>query len=81
MKKIINNSILSISISCVLQLLRLGKMITAVINILSFFPGGPEGGPFGTIVYNGAVAAAEHTGCKVDYYWSQWNSEIMIKTI
>ena len=44
-----------------------------------FFPGGPEGGPFGTIVYNGAVAAAEHTGCKVDYYWSQWNSEIMIK--
>ena len=27
-----------------------------------FFPGGPEGGPFGTIVYNGAVAAAEHTG-------------------
>ena len=44
-----------------------------------FFPGGPEGGPFWTIVYNGAVAAAEHTGCKVDYYWSQWNSEIMIK--
>ena len=44
-----------------------------------FFPGGPEGGPFGTIVYNGAVAAAEHTGCHVDYYWSQWNSEIMIK--
>ena len=44
-----------------------------------FFPGGPEGGPFGTIVYNGAVAAAEHTGCEVDYYWSQWNSEIMIK--
>ena len=44
-----------------------------------FFPGGPEGGPFGTIVYNGAVAAAEHTGCQVDYYWSQWNSEIMIK--
>ena len=32
-----------------------------------FFPGGPEGGPFGTIVYNGAVAAAEHTGCDVDY--------------
>ena len=46
-----------------------------------FFPGGPEGGPFGTIVYNGAVAAAEHTGCKVDYYWSQWNSEIMIKQL
>ena len=44
-----------------------------------FFPGGPEGGPFGTIVYNGAVAAAEHTGCDVDYYWSQWNSDIMIK--
>mgnify|MGYP000008072251 FL=1 len=44
-----------------------------------FFPGGPEGGPFGTVVYNGAVAAAEHTGCKVDYYWSNWNPEIMIR--
>ncbi len=27
-----------------------------------FFPGGPEGGPFASVVYNGAVAAAQHTG-------------------
>jgi simple sugar transport system substrate-binding protein len=44
-----------------------------------FFPGGAEGDPFATVVYNGAFAAAQHTGCKVDYYWSNWNPEIMIK--
>jgi simple sugar transport system substrate-binding protein len=44
-----------------------------------FFPGGSEGDPFATVVYNGAVAAAQHTGCKVDYYWSAWNPETMIK--
>lgn len=44
-----------------------------------FFPGGPEGGPFGTVVYNGAVAAAQHTGCDVQYYWSNWNPEIMVR--
>lgn len=38
-----------------------------------FFPGGPEGGPFASIVYNGAVLAAEHTGCRVEYVWSDWN--------
>ena len=44
-----------------------------------FFPGGPEGGSFASIVYNGAVLAAEHTGCDVEYVWSDWNPAKMVQ--
>ncbi|CAD0186963.1 ABC-type sugar transport system, periplasmic component [Ruegeria sp. THAF57] len=44
-----------------------------------FFPGGPEGGTFASVVYNGAVMASEHTGCDVEYVWSDWNSEKMVR--
>ena len=44
-----------------------------------FFPGGSEGGSFASIVYRGAVLAAEHTGCNVDYVWSDWNPEKMVR--
>ncbi len=44
-----------------------------------FFPGGPEGGPFASIVYAGAKAAADLTGCKVDYVWSDWNPQKMVQ--
>lgn len=44
-----------------------------------FFPGGPEGGAFASVVYNGAVLAAEHTGCAVEYLWSDWNPEKMVQ--
>lgn len=43
-----------------------------------FFPGGPEGGPFATVVYNGAVAAEEVLGANVEYVWSDWNPETML---
>jgi simple sugar transport system substrate-binding protein len=43
-----------------------------------FFPGGPPGCPFGTVVYNGAVAAAADTGAEVSYMFSDWNTEKMI---
>jgi simple sugar transport system substrate-binding protein len=43
-----------------------------------FFPGGPEGGPFATVVYNGAVAAEEVLGANVDYVWSDWDPEKML---
>jgi simple sugar transport system substrate-binding protein len=43
-----------------------------------FFPGGPPGGPFGTVVYNGAVAAAADLGADVEYMFSDWNTEKMI---
>jgi simple sugar transport system substrate-binding protein len=43
-----------------------------------FFPGGPPGGPFGTVVYNGAVAAAADLGADVEYMWSDWNPEKMV---
>jgi basic membrane lipoprotein Med (substrate-binding protein (PBP1-ABC) superfamily) len=35
-----------------------------------FFPGGSEGGPFASIVYNGAKAAQDVLGCDVEYIWS-----------
>ena len=44
-----------------------------------FFPGGPEGGSFASIVYAGAKAAADQTGCHVDYVWSDWNPQKMVQ--
>jgi simple sugar transport system substrate-binding protein len=43
-----------------------------------FFPGGSEGDSFATVVYNGAVAAANDLGCKVDYMWSGWQPDKMV---
>ena len=43
-----------------------------------FFPGGPPGGPFGTVVYNGALAAEADLGPNVEYVWSDWNPEKMV---
>lgn len=43
-----------------------------------FFPGGSPGGPFATVVYNGAVAAAADLGPDVEYVWSDWLVENMI---
>lgn len=43
-----------------------------------FFPGGPPGGPFATVVYNGAVAAASDLDADVEYMWSDWNPEKMV---
>jgi simple sugar transport system substrate-binding protein len=43
-----------------------------------FFPGGSPGGPFATVVYNGAVAAAADLGANVEYVWSDWNPENMV---
>jgi simple sugar transport system substrate-binding protein len=43
-----------------------------------FFPGGAPGGPFETVVYNGALAAAADLGANVEYVWSDWNPEQMV---
>ena len=43
-----------------------------------FFPGGSPGGPFATVVYNGAVQAAADLGANVEYVWSDWNPEKMV---
>jgi simple sugar transport system substrate-binding protein len=43
-----------------------------------FFPGGAPGGPFETVVYNGAVQAAADLGPTVEYVWSDWNPEQMV---
>lgn len=44
-----------------------------------FFPGGAEGDSFASIVYSGAKLAAEQTGCRVDYVWSDWNPQKMVQ--
>ena len=43
-----------------------------------FFPGGSPGGPFATVVYNGALQAEADLGPNVDYVWSDWNPEKMV---
>jgi simple sugar transport system substrate-binding protein len=43
-----------------------------------FFPGGSPGGPFETVVYNGAVRAAEELGANVQYVWSDWDPQKMV---
>ena len=43
-----------------------------------FFPGGPEGGGFATVVYNGAKAAEAALGASVDYVWSDWDPSKMV---
>ncbi len=44
-----------------------------------FFPGGSPGGPFETVVYNGAKQAEQDLGVKVDYVWSGWDPQKMIQ--
>jgi simple sugar transport system substrate-binding protein len=47
------------------------------VNIV-FFPGGTPGGPFESVVYNGALAAAEELGANVEYVWSDWDPQQMV---
>lgn len=42
------------------------------------FPGGPEGGPFASVVHNGYRAAEDVLGANVRYYFSDWDEETMI---
>ena len=44
-----------------------------------FFPGGSPGGPFETVVYNGARQAENDLGCKVNYVWSDWDTQKMLQ--
>lgn len=43
-----------------------------------FFPGGPDGGPFASVVHSGATVAAGDLGANVDYVWSDWDPELMV---
>lgn len=44
-----------------------------------FFPGGPTGGTFATVVYNGAVQAAADLGANMEVVWSDWDPEKMVR--
>ncbi|MEJ2557385.1 MAG: substrate-binding domain-containing protein [Anaerolineae bacterium] len=54
-----------------------GKLCEGVRIV--FFPGGPPGGPFATVVYNGAKAAESDLGANVEYVWSDWDPEKMVR--
>lgn len=43
-----------------------------------FFPGGPPGGPFASVVHNGALQAEATLGPNVEYVFSDWNPEQMV---
>ena len=48
---------------------------------LRFFAGGAEGDAFASIVYNGAMQAAQDTGAQVDYVFSGWKAETMVQQL
>jgi simple sugar transport system substrate-binding protein len=54
-----------------------GEGTCAGVDIV-FFPGGSPGGPFETVVYNGALRAAEELGANVQYVWSNWDPQTMV---
>ena len=41
--------------------------------VIRFDFGGPAGCPFASVLYNGAMAASKHLGCKVEAIWSDWD--------
>ena len=43
-----------------------------------FDTGGAPGEPFSTIVQNGAEAAMNDLGCKINFMYSDWNPETML---
>ena len=44
-----------------------------------FFPGGYAACPFGTILHNGAATAAEHFGAEVEFMFSDWDPDKMVR--
>lgn len=52
----------------------LGQGIT-----ICFDTGGPVGGPYNTIVQNGAMQAASDLGVDVKYVYSDWNPEKVVE--
>lgn len=44
-----------------------------------FDTGGPVGGTYNTVVYNGAKAAANDIGAKITFVYSNWSAEKMIE--
>ncbi len=46
-----------------------------------FDTGGPVGGPYNTIVQNGAMQAASDLGAEVKYLYSDWNPEKVVENL
>ena len=76
----------ALAIACVVLALAMVAQVTTAqtkgwaskVHIV-FFPGGSPGGPFETVVYQGAKQAQMDLGCRVDYVWSDWDPQKMIQ--
>jgi simple sugar transport system substrate-binding protein len=79
-----SRKLISLLLAAVLGLMIVGSPSAAQTTeqpiVIYFFCGGPAGGSFATVVYNGARAAAEILGdrVKVNYVFSDWNPEKMV---
>ena len=80
MLKKINLAILLVLTCVVFVLTPAGAQESAEPVVIYFFPGGSPGGTFATVVYNGARAAEEILGDRVEirYLWSEWSQQKMV---
>jgi simple sugar transport system substrate-binding protein len=79
LKKI--NLLLLLVLTCVaLLVLPVVAQVSEGPIVIYFFPGGAPGSTFATVVYNGAQAAAEILGNRVEvrYLWSDWSQQKMV---
>lgn len=79
LKKI--NLVILLAITCVVFLLApVMAQESKDPIVIYFFPGGSPGGTFATVVYNGARAAEEILGDRVEirYLWSEWSQQKMV---
>ena len=73
MKRILMLGLLALSLLCGTAFAKTGEGMT-----IWFDTGGSVGDGYGTIVQNGAKAAAADMGCELRLLYSDWNPETMI---
>ncbi|MEI3479332.1 MAG: substrate-binding domain-containing protein [Bilophila sp.] len=73
MKRLLLRIVMSIVLFCGTALAKTGEGMT-----IWFDTGGSAGDGYGTIVQNGAKAAAEDMGCELRLIYSNWNPETML---
>lgn len=76
MKRILMLGLLALSLLCGTAFAKTGEGMT-----IWFDTGGSVGDGYGTIVQNGAKAAAADMGCELRLLYSDWNPETMITAI
>jgi len=78
MKKIILVLVIALILSLTVLTIAFGEEKWASDVKIRFFVGGDPGDAFASIVYKGALAAAQDTGATVEYVFSGWNVNKMM---